>query len=183
MKYNGKYVKASAPVAVGTLMMRIAAVLLCLVLFSLHLMSGLYAKYTSSGNGDDTARVAKFEVNVTGIPSAVSIDSKTTNNGTYEITVTNESEVAVEYDIIVTLGNQASGVSTVLKTGEIIHTGSTSERVTTYTGVANLAAGTNSATHNLTFVVDWAEFTKNINDDSHNVDLTFTVTIHVDQVD
>lgn len=40
--------------------MCIACVLLCLTLFSFHFCGGLYAKYTASGEGSDSARVIKF---------------------------------------------------------------------------------------------------------------------------
>ena len=40
--------------------MCLAAILLCLTLFSIHLTSGLYAKYISSASGNDSARVIKF---------------------------------------------------------------------------------------------------------------------------
>lgn len=40
--------------------MCIAAFLLCLTLISIHLTSGLYAKYISSASGSDHARVIKF---------------------------------------------------------------------------------------------------------------------------
>ena len=38
----------------------LAAILLCLTLISIHLTSGLYAKYISSASGNDSARVIKF---------------------------------------------------------------------------------------------------------------------------
>lgn len=38
----------------------VAAVLFCLTLFSIHFMSGFYAKYTSRASGEDSARVIKF---------------------------------------------------------------------------------------------------------------------------
>ena len=40
--------------------MCLAAILLCLTLVSMHLISGLYAKYISSASGNDSARVIKF---------------------------------------------------------------------------------------------------------------------------
>lgn len=40
----------------------IAVVLLCLTLISMHLTSGLFARYSTSVTDDDSARVAKFEV-------------------------------------------------------------------------------------------------------------------------
>lgn len=47
-------------------MMRIASVLLVAVILTTCAISGTYAKYVTSGNGSDTARVAKFGVTVTG---------------------------------------------------------------------------------------------------------------------
>lgn len=38
----------------------IAGILLCLTLLSIHFMSGLYARYTTSSSGQDSARVIKF---------------------------------------------------------------------------------------------------------------------------
>ena len=40
--------------------MCLAAILLCLTLISIHLTSGLYAKYINSASGNDSARVIKF---------------------------------------------------------------------------------------------------------------------------
>ena len=40
--------------------MCLAAILLCLTQISIHLTSGLYAKYISSASGNDSARVIKF---------------------------------------------------------------------------------------------------------------------------
>ena len=40
--------------------MCLAVILLCLTLISIHLTSGLYAKYISSASGNDSARVIKF---------------------------------------------------------------------------------------------------------------------------
>lgn len=40
----------------------VAAVLLFLTLLSTHLCSGLYARYTTTASGSDSARVARFEI-------------------------------------------------------------------------------------------------------------------------
>ena len=46
--------------------MYLAGVLFCLTLISIHLMSGLYAKYTTRAEGSDSARVISFhDVSVT----------------------------------------------------------------------------------------------------------------------
>lgn len=47
-------------------MMRTASVLLVLTLLTVCVISGTFAKYVSEGNGTDTARVAKWGVEVTG---------------------------------------------------------------------------------------------------------------------
>ena len=46
-------------------MMRIASVLLVAVILTTCAISGTFAKYVTSGNGSDTARVAKFGVAIT----------------------------------------------------------------------------------------------------------------------
>lgn len=40
--------------------MFLAGILFCLTLFSIHMTGGLYAKYTTSGSGNDSARVITF---------------------------------------------------------------------------------------------------------------------------
>ena len=47
-------------------MMRVASIMLVLVLMSSSVISGTFAKYVSSGSGTDTARVAKWGVQVQG---------------------------------------------------------------------------------------------------------------------
>lgn len=88
-------------------------VLLTLVMFSTHFMSGLYARYTTMANGGDGARVASFEVS-----EVVKFGEKEIVIGTYDIaetfgidadgkftdktftfTVANKSEVAVKYTV------------------------------------------------------------------------------------
>ena len=81
--------------------LRIAALLLCMVVISFCGVSNLYARYTTSASGEASARVAQFKVTETGtmssaftIPNMAPGDTKT-----YEIQVTNQSEVAVRYTI------------------------------------------------------------------------------------
>lgn len=47
-------------------MMRLASLMLVLVLMTSCVISGTFAKYVTSGNGSDSARVAKFGVTVSG---------------------------------------------------------------------------------------------------------------------
>ena len=58
--YKGKYLVKHRKTAKVNIPMCIASFLFCLTLISIHLTSGLYAKYISSASGDDSARVIKF---------------------------------------------------------------------------------------------------------------------------
>ncbi len=80
-----------------------AAVLLCLTLFTTHLTSGLYARYTTTASGSDSARVAKFEVKYT-MPNNVVFDlaPSGTQSQSIEIEFTNNSEVTVRFGIKIT---------------------------------------------------------------------------------
>lgn len=52
--------KEKAPVKLGTILIRVAAGLVILTIISLYLLSGLFARYVSSDQGSDSARVATF---------------------------------------------------------------------------------------------------------------------------
>ena len=162
MAYNGKYTKPSA----GARLMRVAFVLLCLVILTVYLMGSLLARYHATGSGDDEARVAKFEVILTGSPKNVECKPVDNGDGTYTITVENKSEVAVHYDLTakITSGN-AAGVSYNFDQAK-----------------GNLAPGA-TGTSLLTFTVDWDEFTKNQSGPKATVTLNFTVTADVTQID
>lgn len=82
----------------GNIMMRLAAVLFCLVMISTHLMGGLYARYVTKGTGSDSARVAKFDVEGSG-SGEIALQAESTAEGKYTINVTNNSEVDVSYDV------------------------------------------------------------------------------------
>lgn len=81
----------------------LAMVLLCLVMITTHMTAGLYARYTASGSGEDSARVAKFDVTESGtlIETMVLsvIPGKEYLVGSIE--VVNSSEVSVAYTITV----------------------------------------------------------------------------------
>lgn len=85
--------------------LRLAAVMLVMVCVSTWMLAGLLAKYTGSGEGADVGRVAAFHVVATGIPETQTVDASAGSmpSGSYDITVINKSEVAVEYSVYVTL--------------------------------------------------------------------------------
>lgn len=158
--------KPSPRMGAGSILMRVAAVLLCMVLGSFYLMGGMFARYATTGTGSDSARVAKFDVKVTGSED-VTVDCAESSEGTYKITISNESEVAVTYDIDVTY-NAVVGVTHKLEQE-----------------FGTLAVGATNAENPgvLTFTVDWDTITENMTNEMNSVSLAFTVTIDVVQID
>ena len=77
---------------------RTACVLLCLVLFSAHLCSGMFARYNTEGEATGSANVAALNVNVTQ-EEALSIAGS--GASTFSFKVNNESEVAVSYGVVI----------------------------------------------------------------------------------
>ncbi len=82
---------------------RIAAVLFCLTLFSTYLVTGLFARYTTSVQSSDQARVAAFSIKGEGALSQT-IAAELVPGGSQDVIlkIRNDSEVAVEYKIEVT---------------------------------------------------------------------------------
>lgn len=78
-----------------------ACVLLCLVLISTYMTSGLYARYTAQGEMYDDARVAKFEVTegYTKFSEELKLDIAPGETYKAAVSVTNNSEVAINYVI------------------------------------------------------------------------------------
>lgn len=93
------------------LVFRIGVVLLCALLCSVHLMGGLYARYSTSVSGGDGARVAVFGVvcssNDANTTKSLEIGSSETVS--YVFTVENTSEVTIQYTIL--LEGVPSGVT------------------------------------------------------------------------
>ena len=93
--------------------MKVAAMMLALTLITSCFVGGTFAKYVTSGSGSDTARVAKFGVNITAqgtlfateyddgvaVKSVISTDDKVVAPGTSghssSVTITGKPEVAV----------------------------------------------------------------------------------------
>lgn len=167
MRYQGKYFAPSnrRPIQLGSILMRVAAVLVCLIFVTIHLMSGLFARYTTSGGASDSARVAKFEVDVLGESSNhVSISDIEVTDHVYTFTVTNRSEVAVDFNCSVSItrtdvqGDLAPATG-YLDPGE-------------------------SVTVSLTFsVTDWNAVTASMEGQNGTVYFDFSVSILVEQVD
>ncbi len=103
--------------------MCIACVLFCLTLLSIHLTGGLFAKYTTAGDGEDSARVATFDVKITEGSMAFSenflleiVPNENAPVAVGSLTVANNSEVAVAYTI--TVENITQNIPLIFKVGD-----------------------------------------------------------------
>ena len=170
MAYQAKYAKPSK----GNPAMRLAFVMLCLVILSVYMMAGLLAKYKTSGSGEDEARVAAFDVKVTGnVTDANIVCTQETDTGGYTVRVENDSEVAVSYTISVAIHPVADSFSP----------SSIAYQLSADTGT--LPVGPDAvAEQTLTFsVADWDDVTKAMNGNAGQVSFSFTVTVDVQQID
>ena len=163
----------------GPLLLRIALILLCMTLFSTSMLSGLYAKYTAKNDGNDDARVALFKVEA-GWSENVTVNASVGDTqGKYTFTVTNDSEVAVRYDLIVTFDSLPAWLSVSLGSSMSIKDGNTY----TFHNIASLAPGTTGTIHTLTFTMDPDAFTKSESGSSVTKTVSFTATIRCTQID
>lgn len=89
--------------------MFMAMILLCLTLITTHLTGGLYAKYSTNAQSDDSGRVALFSVteNYTSFSTTLELPLEP-GNYTKDIIVENNSEVAISYTI--TLENETDNI-------------------------------------------------------------------------
>ena len=99
---------------------RIASVLVCLVLFSLHFNSGMYAKYSTGTVDKDKGRIAKFDVSAGKAGNSVTVLSFEPASGsgsfeaqTFKFRVENRSEVAVRYSVRIIFENEIPDYLTV----------------------------------------------------------------------
>lgn len=132
----------------------IAVVLLCLLTFSVYLTSGMLARYTTRASFSDSARVAKFTVGATGSTGTMAFEYKngafvpkqgSTNQ--YTLTVSNASEVAVRYNVVVE--NLPAYVKATVSGTEYTVSGNSITIPTT----GDLAAGSTSAEMTITFSI------------------------------
>lgn len=159
--------------------LRAAAVLLCLVLYTTHLMSGLFARYTTSSSASDNARVAKFDITESGTMTQsinFSINpldtTSSTNKIQYAIVVANNSEVSMAYTI------KAENLTDNLPLELIMQNNSTANNMTT--GILNPS----SKTISLMLNIGWNTGVADYNDFSYNNKVDeIIVTVECEQVD
>lgn len=87
---------------IHVVLMRLVCVLLMLVLVTTGMVSGQLARYVTRATGTDTARVAKFSITQEGtLTESFTLPIAPGGSIQRTVTVTNDSEVAVNYRIAV----------------------------------------------------------------------------------
>lgn len=161
-----------------------------MVLFGATAVGVTYARYTDTASGSDSVDVAKFDVDISIAPGAT---TKTVNEGTniqYPLTITNNSEVTVNYDVKVELPkalptNTQTGkamVCYVNRGGTRVNASVSSDKKTyTFSNLGTIAAD-GSASVNLVFGVD-ATGQSGISDLKSLTYNGIKVTVYATQVD
>ena len=163
-----------------------ALVLLLLTMISIHLTSGLYARYTATSTASDSARVAKFDVKGSG-SGDLTVTSVSNESGSYTLTIENDSEVAVEYDIGVTFNEAIDSSMLEVTLNNASGTLSADRKTIVFAGKETLAPNAEAVTKTLTFqVLKWDFVTGKTADNrgkTVNKSLDFTVNITAEQID
>lgn len=162
-----------------------------LFLFSLssYFTGGLYARYTTSVVGEDTARVAKFDVSNEISTGNASIDlnfyDPTKLTDIVQFQVESSSEVAVEYTVIVTLPKADVDYDVwldVTLTGDGI-TQTKTGNTYVFEGFDAMAPGTlNQAAYTLSFKIKEA-YKGTPPSGLKNITQSAQITVHAQQID
>lgn len=166
------------------IMLCLAFILLFLAGVSTSLVSGLYARYTSTGTGNDAARVASFEVNAVTDNEDTEYDMGREAIARYKIALKNNSEVAVSYNITLTFENELpNGVKPVIAGND----GSVSadQKIFIYENIGEIPIGS-EAEKVLEFVPDGSSILDNYSreeDQEWAVENAFHVNVEFVQVD
>lgn len=180
----------------GERLIFLAGILLCLILITTAAMGGLFARYVATETGHDTARVAVFDVNAEWLPEINPISRKhevevvctqdEEESGCFELTVTNRSEVAVAYKLVITFASEIPDGVTVALDGETVRL---SEGSLVWTKEVEETLPPNAqepATHELSFCMTWSD-SDLVNDENKEEEKTavldFEVDVTVSQVD
>ncbi len=170
-----------------------ACILLCLTLISVHMTSGLYARYVSRDSGEDSARVASFDVEAKWGDNDVSISATQEDNGSYNFTITNNSEVDVKYDLVLTFEEafpKYLKVSIKEENAELAVDGTVDEengKVVSFANLGMLDSNGDSANYELTFtVIDIDALVDSASGEDSgaiSVDLQFNAVVRLEQID
>ncbi|MBR4635951.1 MAG: hypothetical protein IKO51_06250 [Clostridia bacterium] len=89
----------------------IALLLVCLVCITTCLSSGIMARFVSRTDSADKARAAKFDVSVSASDTTATL-SLDQNTAEYSMKISNHSETAVSYSLIITFENDVTDLIT-----------------------------------------------------------------------
>lgn len=161
-----------------------ACILLCLTLFSIHLTSGLYARYVTKSDGNDSARVASFNVDASWGEENVTIVANLQDNGSYTFTIKNDSEVDVKYDLVLTF---SEAFPDYLKASVGDKEGTVDGNVVSFENVGTLDSNGDIAKHELIFTVTnidtLVNSTKGEDSGALTVNLQFNAVVCLEQID
>ena len=163
-----------------TIIFGIALVLFCLVIISTYMMSGMYARYRAADDATDQARVATFSVDADW-GDDFTIDATKTAEGTYTISLTNHSEVAVRCDLVLTLDEN------VLNALDIALDGNAGTRVgntVTFQNIHSFDPDDTSSSHTLEFTVsDLGFFMQDATEQAYSKSFSFDAKVTCTQID
>ncbi len=161
----------------------VGLLLVCLTFFSVHMSSGLYARYASTVSGSGSARVARIDLSHTVITQDASVElnfydpNKMTD--TVEFQVASDSEVTMIYDVIVTLPAGEYSWLAVTLDGQ---SGTLEGNKVTFSDVKTITASdTTVYRHELQFSILQA-YAGNLNGYS-DVNGQIQITVHAEQID
>lgn len=167
----------------------LAGVLFWLTLISIYLTSNLFAKYTATSTGSDSARVAGFHPTATITPPDQTIEydsNKAEYKIVYTIGVANPSEVAVKYDVVISFNDNVLKGATFQFDNKPVVNITPSTRVK-YDGVGTLSANqTTAQNYTLTFTVTKElieQLVAAAPDSTLDLTSSFTATVDFTQLD
>lgn len=165
----------------------IGACLLVMVLFSVNLTSGLYARYATEATGSAGARVAKFDV-ASEEKSEFSINldfyDPAKQTASIQFEVTSSSEVAVEYDVVLELPEEIislinSGVLIIKMDDKAVYDIDTANYTVTFEGESFSPSENVTQTHTITLSInaDTMLF------EDVTIEENATLRVHAEQID
>ncbi len=134
--------------------MRIAATIGCLTIVSAYLLSGVYAKFSTAASGSDSARVAKWDIQINALPSedmtfSGNMDNEMKESFPYDFSVSSNSEVSAKYYITVEFSGRLDS-SVDLDIDGIAGTPNNDRTVFTFDGNWTFEPGSHDRDHTLT---------------------------------
>ena len=170
------------------LVFKIGLVLVCLFLVSSYMTGGLYARYTTTSSGLDSAKVAKFKVDSGVVSSDLYVNLNFYDPALVrdekEFTVASSSDVAVKYDVVVTMpsGMDYSWLEVTLQSGEETLVATSSGNVFSFSDVGLISVGDRSE-YEYTLAFNIVEERQGNPQGVANIQGVATLSIRAEQVD